>query len=422
MIFTYCFLAAVVLHMAAVWWLNMRQQRHVLKHRSRVPERFAGSISLEAHQKAADYTQAKLCVGRWAGLYGVMLLLIWTLGGGLQLLDELWRGPEWPPLVVGTGFLISFGLIGALLDLPFSIYSTFVVEEHFGFNRMTPRLFVTDMLKGATLMLLIGTPLAAVILWLMASTGDAWWLWAWAVWIGFSLFMVWAYPTLIAPLFNKFEPMEEGEVKSRIEALLVRCGFESKGLFVMDGSRRSSHGNAYFTGFGRAKRIVFFDTLLKQLDMDETEAVLCHELGHFKRNHIKKRMAIMFATSLLGFALLGWLSDQLWFYQALGVPQSSNHTLLVLFALALPHFLFWLSPLSSWFSRRHEFEADVYAADHADPADLITALVKMYEDNASTLTPDPLYSAVYDSHPPAPLRIAHIEEIMAGKEAGHAAA
>lgn len=410
--FTWIFLAAVALHFAIESWLEARHGRHVASHRSAVPTRFADSISLEAHQKAADYTLAKLRIGKWSGLYGLALLLIWTLGGGLAWLDGALSGMEWSSLWIGTAFLISFMLIGSLLDLPFSIYNTFITEARFGFNRITPKLFIIDLLKGALLMALIGVPLAAIILWLMESAGTLWWAWAWAFWTGFSIFMMWAYPTLIAPIFNKFKPMEESETKSAIEALLTRCGFESSGLFVMDGSKRSSHGNAYFTGFGRSKRIVFFDTLLNQLKTNETEAVLAHELGHFKRNHIKKRMVVMFAISLVGFALLGWLSDQLWFYQALGVPEASNHALLILFTLALPHFLFWMGPLSSWFSRKHEFEADGYAVDNSDGAALISALVKMYEDNASTLTPDPLYSAFHDSHPPAPIRVAHIEALM----------
>ncbi|MDX8403929.1 MAG: M48 family metallopeptidase [Mariprofundaceae bacterium] len=415
--FTWIFLAAVALHVAIESWLEARHGNHIASHRDAVPVRFADSISLEAHQKAADYTLAKLKIGRWAEIYGLALLLIWTLGGGLTWLDDICSGVGsamgWSPLWIGTAFLVSFALIASLLDLPFSIYKTFVTEEKFGFNRMTPKLFVIDMVKSALLMILIGVPIVAVILWLMASAGHLWWVWAWSFWTGFSLFMMWAYPTLIAPLFNKFKPMEEGETKAGLEALLGRCGFESKGLFVMDGSKRSSHGNAYFTGFGKSKRIVFFDTLLKQLSLHETEAVLAHELGHFKHGHIKKRMMVMFATSLAGFALLGWLSDQLWFYQALGVTQASNHALLILFTLALPHFLFWMTPLSSWFSRKHEFEADEYAAGHANAADLITALVKMYEDNAATLTPDPLHSAWHDSHPPAPVRVAHLESAMA---------
>jgi len=415
--FTWIFIAAVLLHYGVELWLEMRHGAYVKANRAAVPERFAASISLEAHQKAADYTLARLKVGKWSELYGLILLFVWTLGGGLAWLDGIIAGFGLSQLLHGVAFLIGFVLIGSLLDLPFSIYRTFVTEAKFGFNRTTPKLFVIDLIKGTVLMVLIGAPLAAVILWLMASSGDLWWAWAWGVWTAFSIFMIWAYPTLIAPLFNKFEPMQEGETRSAIENLLSRCGFQSNGLFVMDGSRRSSHGNAYFTGFGKSKRIVFFDTLLKQLSTRETEAVLAHELGHFKHGHIKKRMAVMFLFSLAGFALLGWLAGQLWFYNALGVPEASNHVLLILFTLALPHFLFWASPIGSWFSRKHEFEADRYAAKQADAADLITALVKMYEDNASTLTPDPLYSAWHASHPPAPVRVAHLESLTAGAKA-----
>lgn len=417
MAFTWIFIAAVLLHYGVELWLEMRHGRHVAAHRGEVPQRFADAVSLAAHHKAADYTLARLKVSKWSELYGLILLFVWTLGGGLAWLDGAIAGFGLSPLWHGVAFLIGFVLIGSLLDLPFSIYRTFVTEAKFGFNRMTPKLFVIDMIKGMALMLVIGAPIAAVILWLMASTGDLWWAWAWGVWTAFSIFMIWAYPALIAPLFNKFEPMAEGETRTAIENLLARCGFESNGLFVMDGSKRSSHGNAYFTGFGKSKRIVFFDTLLKQLDIGETEAVLAHELGHFKHGHIKKRLAVMFLFSLAGFALLGWLAGQLWFYNALGVPEASNHALLILFMLALPHFLFWASPLGSWFSRKHEFEADAYAAKQADAADLITALVKMYEDNASTLTPDPLYSAWHASHPPASVRVAHLESLMAGVKA-----
>jgi len=296
-----------------------------------------------------------------------------------------------------------------VLELPFSLYSTFSVEQQFGFNKMTLGLLFSDMLKQAALMLVIGAPLIWVVLWLMGSAGNLWWLWAWAVWTGFSVLMMWAYPTFIAPIFNKFSPMEEGELKTAIEGLLQRCGFESNGLFVMDGSKRSSHGNAYFTGFGKSKRIVFFDTLLKQLTTDETLAVLAHELGHFRRNHVKKRMALMFSMSLAGFALMGWLSQQMWFYEGLGVTVPSNYMLLLLFMLVMPVFTFALSPLMSMYSRKHEFEADDYAKEHANADDLISALVKMYDDNASTITPDDWYSAWHDSHPPAPVRVAHLE-------------
>ncbi len=408
--FTLIFLIALFISTAVELWLDQRHLKSVMQHRSAVPERFADAISLEAHQKAADYTSTKLKVGFWAGLYGLGLLLVWTMGGGLDVLDNMVRDLGWSELTTGVVFILVFSMLGSLLDLPFSIYNTFVVEQKFGFNKMTAKLFITDMLKGGALMLLLAAPLIWVILWLMQSAGNLWWLWAWAVWVGFSLLMMWAYPTFIAPLFNKFEPMKNQDLKQAIESLLKRCGFESNGLYQMDGSKRSSHGNAYFTGFGKTKRIVFYDTLLEQLSTNETLAVLAHELGHFKRNHIKKRMIVTFSIFLAGFAIMGWLAEQDWFYAGLGVSQPSNYVLLILFMLAMPVFTFILSPMMSMYSRKHEFEADDYAKEHADAADLISALVKMYEDNAATLTPDPLYSAWHDSHPPAPIRITHLEK------------
>jgi len=416
--FTIVFLAALALSTLIDMYLDYRQKCAVYAHRDSVPARFADAITLESHQKAADYTMAKLSFGTWSGLYGVLLLLVWTLGGGLDALDALdaldhgldtW---QLSPLNKGVLFILIFSLLGSVLELPFSLYSTFKIEKDFGFNKMTLGLYFSDMLKQSLLMVAIGAPLIWVILWLMQSTGEMWWLWAWAVWTGFSILMMWAYPTFIAPLFNKFEPMEDGELKSAIEGLLQRCGFKSNGLFKMDGSKRSSHGNAYFTGFGKSKRIVFFDTLLEQLSIDETLAVLAHELGHFKRNHIKKRMLLMFSMSLAGFALLGWLSAQDWFYAGLGVSQPSDYMLLILFMLVMPVFTFALSPLMSLYSRKHEFEADDYAKEHANADDLISALVKMYDDNAATLTPDTLYSAWHDSHPPAPTRVAHLEQAL----------
>jgi len=407
--FTWIFLAALLISSCIEFYLDRRHIGSIQSHRRAVPERFAANISLESHQKAADYTLTKMKVGTWSGLYGLGLLLIWTLGGGLDALDQWLLSWQWSPLVLGVVFMLTFFMISSLLELPISLYNTFSVEQRFGFNKMTIGLYFGDMLKQAGLMVLIGAPLIALILWLMDSAGEMWWLWAWGSWTGFSLLMMWAYPTFIAPLFNKFTPMEDGDLKTAIEGLLSRCGFESNGLYVMDGSRRSNHGNAYFTGFGKSKRIVFFDTLLKQLTIDETLAVLAHELGHFKRNHIKKRMLVIFSMSLLGFALLGWLAGQDWFYASLGVSQASNHVLLILFMLAMPAFTFALSPLMSMYSRKHEFEADDYAKEHANAEDLISALVKMYDDNAATLTPDPLYSAWHDSHPPAPVRVAHLE-------------
>jgi len=407
--FTLIFLTALFISTAVEFWLNQRQIQSVTQHRNAVPERFADSISLEAHQKAADYTAAKVKVGIFAGFYAVALVLLWTLGGGLDALDQSVRSLGWSELTTGVAFILVFSLLGSLLDLPFSLYGTFVVEQRFGFNKMTAKLFITDMLKQTALMFVIAAPLIAVILWLMQSAGSAWWLWAWVVWVGFSIFMMWAYPTFIAPLFNKFEPMKNADLKLAIEGLLTRCGFESNGLYQMDGSKRSSHGNAYFTGFGKTKRIVFYDTLLDQLSTNETLAVLAHELGHFKRNHIKKRMVVTFTIFLAGFAIMGWLANQAWFYAGLGITTPSNYILLILFMLVMPAFTFILGPVMSLYSRKHEFEADDYAKTHADAADLITALVKMYEDNAATLTPDELYSAWHDSHPPAPVRIAHLE-------------
>lgn len=408
--FTYIFLTALFISIAIDFWLDRRQLSSVARHRSAVPERFVDCISLEAHQKAADYTTTKIKVGTWAGVFSLGLLLIWTLGGGLDLLDQYVRGFEWSTLTTGVVFILGFSLIGSIIDIPFSIYNTFVVEQKFGFNKMTAKLFISDMFKQTLLMFVIAAPLIWVILWLMESAGTMWWAWAWAVWVGFSVLMMWAFPTFIAPIFNKFEPMKDLELKEAIESLLTRCGFESSGLFQMDGSKRSSHGNAYFTGFGKTKRIVFYDTLLDQLTTNETLAVLAHELGHFKCNHIKKRMAVTFSIFLAGFALMGWLAEQSWFYEGLGVSQASNYVLLILFMLAMPAFTFALSPLMSMYSRKHEFEADDYAKEHAEATDLISALVKMYEDNASTLTSDPLYSAWHDSHPPAPIRIAHLEK------------
>ncbi len=393
-------------------YLSMRQKASVLANRGAVPEPFAEKLSLSAHQKAADYTAAKLGPGRIAQLIGLILLVAWTIGGGLEWLDALSRSFGLSEVWTGVSFLLLFFLIGHLLELPLDTYSTFAIESRFGFNKMTIGLFISDMLKQLGLMLVIGAPIAWVILSLMLGAGELWWLYAWGFWTVFMLFMIWAFPTFIAPLFNKFEPLPDGEMKSTIEALLKRCGFESNGLFIMDGSKRSSHGNAYFTGLGNAKRIVFFDTLIKQLQPIETEAVLAHELGHFHHGHVKKRLLMMVFSTLIGFALLGWLSAQPWFYTGLGIANPSNHAALTLFMLVIPCFTFALSPIMSYFSRKDEFEADAYAVANSSGEALASALVKMYEDNASTLTPDPLYSAWNDSHPPAPVRIAHIESLL----------
>lgn len=407
--FTQIFLALLFGGLALQLWLAIRQIRHVNRHAGQVPEAFRDSISLEAHQKAARYTVTKNRVGMIDAIIGVVILLVWTTGGGLDLLDRLWRSNGWSEINTGVAFLLSIAIIGSLLDLPISIYNTFVIEERFGFNKTTMKTFVADLFKGLVLSLIIGVPLVYAVLWLMTKMGNNWWLYVWLLWSGFSLFMLWAYPSWISPLFNKFKPLEDKDVMQRLQALLARTGFKSNGVFVMDGSKRSAHGNAYFTGMGQNKRIVFFDTLLKILAPEEIEAVLAHELGHFKLNHIKKRIVLTFASSLIGLALLGWLMHQGWFYSGLGVAQPSTYMALALFMLAAPVFTVFLGPLLSWSSRKHEFEADAFAAKQADANKLVSALVKMYEENARTLTPDPLHSIFYDSHPPAPVRIAHLQ-------------
>ncbi|SDZ88443.1 STE24 endopeptidase [Thiothrix caldifontis] len=408
--FTYIFLAFLLASTLVQLYLSLRQKQHVSAHRAAVPTPFAGKISLEEHQKAADYTLAKGGLGRIDLLIGLVILLAWTLGGGLEWLDAQWRSIGWNELYTGTAVMLSLILIGSVLDMPLSLYRTFVLEERFGFNKMTPVTFVTDLFKGAALALIIGIPVIMLILWLMESAGSLWWLYAWAALTAFSLLMTWAYPKFIAPLFNKFSPLEEGEVAERLNALLARTGFNSKGVFVMDGSRRSAHGNAYFTGFGKNKRIVFFDTLLKHLTPAQVEAVLAHELGHFKRKHIVKGMALSMIMTLTGFIVLAWLMNQEWFYTALGVSQPSTYMALVLFVLVSPAFTFFIGPVMAWWSRKHEFEADEFAAQQSSSTELIAALVGLYKENASTLTPDPWYSAFYDSHPPAAIRIAHLQQ------------
>ena len=412
-VFSVLFAAALTLSIAVRFWLATRQVRHVSRHRDAVPADFAGRITLQAHRRAADYTVARVRLGMVETVIGAMLLLGFTLFGGLQwLLDVLAQWLPQRPFARQIAFVAAVALIGALVDLPVAWYRQFRLEQRFGFNRMTPPLFISDAFKGAAVASALGLPLLALVLWLMRSAGGLWWLWAWGAWVAFNLAILVLYPTVIAPMFNRFEPLADGAVRQRVEALLARCGFASRGLFVMDGSRRSAHGNAYFTGLGRSKRIVFFDTLLARLEPDEVEAVLAHELGHFSRRHVLKRIALMFAASLAGLWLLGWLSGQAWFYQGLGVTPGAGEfdaAALVLFFLALPVFTFVLQPLASWASRRHEFEADAFAAAHARAQDLVSALVKLYEDNASTLTPDPVHSAFYDSHPPASLRIGRLQ-------------
>jgi len=407
-IFTIIFLSLLALSLLTELWLANRHIRHVLAHRDIVPEPFRSRITPEDHRKAADYTVAHTRFGRIEDVYGAVLLLFWTVGGGLEWIDHVWSGFGWGELVSGTGFMLSAFVIMGLLELPMSVYQTFVIENRFGFNKITPGLFLVDLVKKTLLLGILGAPLILAALWLMQETGALWWLYVWLLWSGFTLLLVWAYPTLIAPIFNKFTPLKEDSVRQRIQSLLERTGFRSRGIFIMDGSRRSAHGNAYFTGFGKSKRVVFFDTLLQHLGEKEIEAVLAHELGHFKRRHVIKRMILSFGMSLIGLAILGWLVTQPWFYAGLGITQPSTHAALTLFMLIGPVFTFFLQPLIAWGSRRYEYEADSFAAEQTDAGELVSALVKLYKENASTLTPDPLHSAFYDSHPPAALRIAHL--------------
>ncbi|MFO1196483.1 MAG: M48 family metallopeptidase [Burkholderiaceae bacterium] len=415
--FSIVFVAALALSIVIRFWLASRQVRHVAAHRAAVPGPFAQRIALSAHQRAADYTIARTGLALVEIALGAVVLVGFTLLGGLRELHALVA--QWMP---GSPFLRQVALvalvaaIGGVLDLPLGWYRQFRLEQRFGFNRMTLRLWVADLAKGTLLGAALGLPLVAAVIWLMQRAGDAWWFWAWLVWMGFNVTILVLYPTVIAPLFNKFEPMSEGPVRARVEALLARCGFASKGLFVMDGSRRSAHGNAYFTGMGRAKRIVFFDTLLSRLSGEEVEAVLAHELGHFKHRHITQRIVVSFALSLAGLWLLGWLARQSWFYQGLGVPVVADveAVALLLFFLVLPTFTFLLQPIASLASRRHEFQADAFAARQSSAQDLASALVKLYEDNAATLTPDPIHSAFYDSHPPAAQRIGRLNALAAG--------
>ncbi|WP_353153903.1 M48 family metallopeptidase [Pollutimonas bauzanensis] len=411
--FTLLFIAFLLSDIALRLWLASRQIRHVQQHRETVPAEFADRIRLHSHQRAADYTVAKMQIAMVERVTEAAVLVGFTLLGGLQFLD-LQLG-----YLIDNEMLRQLALIGAVLallgivGLPFSIWKKFKLEARFGFNRLTPKLFVLDSLKTLALSLLFGIPLVASVLWIMANTGANWVWWAWGIWVAFNLLILWLFPTVIAPLFNKFTPLDNPEMAQRIQALAQRCGFSLNGLFVMDGSRRSAHGNAYFTGFGKARRIVFFDTLLTRLNVNEIEAVLAHELGHFKRKHIIKRMAISFSLALAFTLILGWLSSQVWFYVQLGVvPQlgrPNDALALILFFLVIPVFTFWFTPLASWFSRRDEFQADDYAAQQCSPDALISALVKLYDDNAATLTPDPVHSAFYDSHPSAVLRIQNLK-------------
>lgn len=410
--FTIVFLLFLTVTTLIQFWLSFRQLNHVAQHRAAVPKEFEGKISLEEHQKAADYTTTKGTFGRLETITGIAVLLAWTLGGGLNILDQAIRDFGWSDLLTGTAVILGMGFISSIIDIPSSLYQTFVIEEKFGFNKLTLKTMLIDTLKTTLVSLVIGVPLIMLILWLMQSAGEWWWVYAWAVLTTFSLFMFWAYPKFIAPIFNKFKPLEEGEVKQRIEDLLTRTGFNSQGVFVMDGSRRSSHGNAYFTGFGNNKRIVFFDTLLEHLSPTQVEAVLAHELGHFKHKHIVKQMILSTTMTLVGFGVLAWLMQQNWFYSGLGIEQSSTYAALILFMLVSPVFTFFIGPAMSWLSRKNEFEADAFAAKQSSAEELISALVGLYKENASTLTPDPIHSAFYDSHPPASIRIAHLKQTM----------
>jgi len=392
-------------------WLAKRQINYVGAHREHTPEAFQDTITDANHQKAADYTVAKAKFGLFESIYGTILFFYWTLGGGIALLDDSIKILNLGMLTTGVSFLLLLFLAFSVLDLPIQVYQNFKLEGRFDFNHTTKRLFIIDFLKQFVLGLLIGTPLLYVVLWLGSLTGDNWWIFTWLVWASFSLLMVWAYPTFIAPLFNKFDPLSDDNMRQRIEALLQRAGFASAGIFIMDGSKRSGHGNAYFTGVGKSKRIVCFDTLLKDLDALEVEAVLAHELGHFKLNHVRKRILIMMFASFAGLAILGTLANTTWFYTGLGVQSPSLHVALALFLLIAPYFMFFLNPLMSWASRRHEFQADQYAVTQVDKQHLVTALVKLYKENANTLTPDSLHSLFYDSHPPASTRIAQINQV-----------
>ncbi|MES2940440.1 MAG: M48 family metallopeptidase [Pseudomonadota bacterium] len=411
-ILSLAFAAALLCGLAMKFWLATRQVRYVAAHRDAVPARFHGVVSLAAHQKAAGYTIAKSRVGLIDAAFGSALLLGWTLLGGLDALNQAllaWLGPG---MVQQLALIAAFTAIGGLLELPLSLYQTFVLEQRFGFNKMTWKLWLADTVKGTVLGALIGLPIAALVLWLMGAAGTLWWLWAWGVWMAFNLLLLVIYPMFIAPLFNKFQPLEDETLKARVTALMRRCGFAAKGLFVMDGSKRSAHANAYFTGFGAAKRVVFYDTLLAKLSAGEVDAVLAHELGHFKHKHIAKRIAMLFALTLAGFALLGWLATRSWFYLGLGVQPAlaapNDALALLLFIVTVPVFSFFVSPLLAQLSRRQEFEADAYAATLTSGHDLETALLKLYEDNASTLTPDPVYVKFYYSHPPASERLARL--------------
>ncbi|CAK0769714.1 STE24 endopeptidase [Gammaproteobacteria bacterium] len=406
--FTLIFLTLLGLGTGFQYWLLWRQYHHVGACRDTVPGAFAEQVTPDEHRKAADYTRARLFPGAVGLAIEVVMVSLWTVGGGLEALDQLWLKGAFSPLVAGLGLLTSLAFVGGLVDLPLSLWRIFGIEARFGFNRTTLARFLIDLCLESVVFLILMLPLMAALLWLMARAGPLWWLAAWALWMAFMLLVSWLFPTLIAPLFNRFDPLPAGELRQRIEALLVRCGFSSRGIFVMDGSRRSGHGNAYFTGLGRAKRIVFFDTLMSALAPAELEAVLAHELGHFHHRHVQRRILGIALASLIGLAMLGWLAAQSWFFTALGVSRVSDALAVALFLLVVPVFTLWFQPLMAYWSRRQEFQADAFAVRHSDGPALIRALVRLYRDNANTLTPDPLYSACHDSHPPASIRISHL--------------
>lgn len=420
--FTLAFLLALATVLAVRLWLAGRQLRAVATQRERVPPELAGAIPLDSHRRAADYAIERTRFDRLDAIVDTMLVLIWTLGGGIAAVDAGWRMLGLGPIATGTGVIATVIAVTALVDLPFRAWRTFVIEERHGFNRMTPGLFVADHLRMAAIMTVIGLPLLMLVLWLMHAAGTTWWLWVWALWLVFNLAMIWAWPRFIAPLFNRFRPLDDDCLRTRIERLVERCGFASDGVYVVDGSRRSGHGNAYFAGFGRNRRIVFFDTLLAQLSPEEVEAVLAHELGHFRRGHIRRMIIASATASFAGLAALGWLMEQSWFYVALGVPVPSVHTALLLFLLIAPLATFVLKPLLTRLSRHHEYEADAFAAEQCPAEHLISALVALYRENASTLTPDRLHSAFHDSHPPALERIRHLHSLAGDPPAAGRAA
>ncbi|MCF6345597.1 MAG: M48 family metallopeptidase [Thiomicrorhabdus sp.] len=410
---TTLFLIALFSSLIIEVWLNIKHQRHIGKHRIKVPEEFSEVVTLDAHQKAADYSRTKLQLGRLGLFYDTAIILFMTLGGGFQDIYTLWLNSGLEPIWRDVLFLMSTLWVLSLLHLPFSIISTFKIEAEFGFNKTTPAKFISDLIKQWALMVALGVPLIWVVLSIMNNYIDqVWWLYTWVFWMGFQFLLMWAYPKWIAPIFNKFSPLEDEEMNQRITQLLERTGFESNGIFVMDGSSRSGHGNAYFTGMGKNKRIVFFDTLLEKLSPEEVEAVLAHELGHFKHGHIRQRLIESSIMTLAGLALLGWLIQLPEFYTGLGMISETPAAALLLFMTAVPALFFFMGPLSALKSRKHEFEADAFAAQHVGAEHLISALLKMYRDNASTLTPDPSYSAYHDSHPPAKIRIDHLKTLL----------